>query len=219
MIFDKVRHIYEIKKYNKAKRCNICTRYISKEQVYGVHQYALIGKRCVFPDTVAKVEIGSYTYINSGYIYGCNIGKYCSIGQNVSIGPGEHWTNRISTFPVNNIVCGQKDPAEFKTGDITRIGNDVWIGNNAVVLQGVSIGDGAVIAAGAVVTKDVPPYAIVGGVPAKIIKYRFDQIMIERLLSLRWWDKDPEWIKRNISMFLKPEIEMEDLDTLMEVQV
>lgn len=81
------------------------------------------------------------------------------------------------------------------------IGNDVWIGAYAKIVEGVRIGDGAVIAAGAVVTKDVPPYAIVGGVPAKIIKYRFEEKQIKQLLELKWWNKDIAWLKTHAEKF------------------
>lgn len=81
------------------------------------------------------------------------------------------------------------------------IGNDVWIGSYARIMEGVTIGDGTIIAAGALVTKDVPPYAIVGGVPAKVIGYRFDEKTIEKLLELKWWDKGEDWIKAHADEF------------------
>jgi acetyltransferase-like isoleucine patch superfamily enzyme len=82
------------------------------------------------------------------------------------------------------------------------VGNDVWIGTDAILMAGITVGDGAVIAAGAVVTKDVAPYSIVGGVPAKEIKKRFDNEKIESLLSLKWWDKDEKWLRENGSRFM-----------------
>lgn len=82
-----------------------------------------------------------------------------------------------------------------------EIGNDVWIGDSVLILDGVKIGDGAVLAAGAVVTADVPPYAIVGGVPAKVIRYRFNEDEIEHLIKLKWWDKSEQWIKENAHLF------------------
>lgn len=87
---------------------------------------------------------------------------------------------------------------------LCEIGNDVWIATGAVLVCGnhaLKIGDGAVVAAGAVVTKDVPPYAVVAGCPAEIIKYRFDKDTIEKLLNLKWWDKDSDWIKEKVSVF------------------
>ena len=87
--------------------------------------------------------------------------------------------------------------------------NDVWIANNSVILEGVSVKDGSVVCAGAVVTKDVPPYAIVGGVPAKVIRYRFDEEQIQYLLQLKWWDKSEEWIKNYAQYF-------DDIDILKE---
>ena len=84
---------------------------------------------------------------------------------------------------------------------MVEIGNDVWIGSHVLILDGVTIGDGAVVAAGAVVTKDVEPYAIYGGVPAKLIKYRFPPKTIEMLLKMKWWDKEEKWIREHTEDF------------------
>ncbi|GAB3932153.1 hypothetical protein GCM10028827_30120 [Mucilaginibacter myungsuensis] len=89
----------------------------------------------------------------------------------------------------------------FKAYDTVSIGNDVWIGSNAIIMDGVTIGNGAVIAANSVVTKDVGDYEIVGGVPAKLIKKRFDENLIMKLNEIEWWDKDEAWIKKNIDNF------------------
>lgn len=86
-------------------------------------------------------------------------------------------------------------------GKYLTVGNDVWIASDVLIVGGIKIGDGAVVASGSVVTNDVPPYAIVGGVPAKVIKYRFEPQKIEKLCDMKWWKKDTEWIKQNISRF------------------
>ena len=88
---------------------------------------------------------------------------------------------------------------------MVSIGNDVWIGANAILLDGISVGDGAIIAAGAVVAKNVAPYSIVGGVPASLIKKRFSDDMIKRLIDFRWWDKDTSWLKKNHQYFNEPD--------------
>lgn len=173
----------------------------------------LINRDASFEDS--DTTIGDYTYINGGHIYNSQIGKFCSIGYGVSVGPGEHQIERISSFPLSSRAFGEYDAGEFITKK-TVIGNDVWLGNNAIVLQGVTVGNGAVIAAGAVVTKDVPPYAIVGGVPAKIIRYRFENQMIKKLEKLQWWDKDIEWLKSQNNFFHKDKIQMEDVDRLLK---
>lgn len=138
------------------------------------------------------VKIGDYSYVNSGTRVGKNvtIGKYCSIAYNCLIGMGDHPVDFVSTSPFtfgeNNVFN-----KEIAWDDYNRkvvIGNDVWIGSNAIIMQGIKIGNGAIIAAGAVVTKDVQPYSVVGGIPAKEIKKRFDKDRISYLQRLEWWN-------------------------------
>jgi acetyltransferase-like isoleucine patch superfamily enzyme len=144
--------------------------------------------------------IGAYTYVRHGSTLGGVrwIGRYCSISSHVAIGGGEHPTDWLSTHPFqygdSSFVQRWSKPAEREHLDApaqppgVAVGSDVWIGIRAVIARGVTIGDGAVIGAGAVVTKDVPPYAIVGGVPAKIIRYRFPPELIARLQRVQWWN-------------------------------
>ena len=137
-----------------------------------------------------------------------SIGKFCSIADNILIVPNDHETEWITTHPAANqkyfgfVETDLGHAAETKRKVV--IGNDVWIGTNSMIFEGVKIGDGAVIAAGSIIRKDVPPYAVVGGVD-RIIKYRFSQEIIEKLLKIQWWDWTDEKIKENILLMQKPE--------------
>ncbi|NKF08517.1 CatB-related O-acetyltransferase [Clostridium gasigenes] len=167
----------------------ILTPYVSKNVVFG-NNISL--SRDVYIDE--NVVIGDYTYVhNNTMIVSGTIGKFCSIAFNCQIGMWQHPTNYISTSPktyANSNIFGFKHIWEHTNGP--SVGNDVWIGSNAVISRGVTIGDGAIVGANAVVTKDIPPYAIVAGVPAKVIKYRFDEETIDLLLKYKWWDMEKE---------------------------
>lgn len=162
----------------------------------------------------SKVEdsrIGFGSYIASySKVFKCNIGRYCSISQKVQIVFGNHPTEKfVSTYPgfyARKTQSGISYVKENKFEEYTyadrgkkwyvEIGNDVWIGYDVKILSGIHIGDGAVVAAGSVVTKDVEPYSIVGGIPAKEIRKRFSEKDIEFLENLKWWDKDKSWIEK-----------------------
>jgi len=190
-----------------------------KKKEEGFHD-VLFGKNC----SVVESRFGKYNKINENtYLYkvtygdysysamnvtimNCEIGKFCSIAQGVSIGLGKHPVNDfVSTHPSFYSLhkqCGFSfsDAQYFDEMGFVKIGNDVWIGANAIILDDVTIGNGAVIAANSVVTKDVPCYAIVGGTPAKIIKFRFSEEDIVILEKLNWWDKDSLWLQENFKL-------------------
>jgi len=162
-------------------------------------------------------NIGRYTYIAAySNVSFANVGSFCSIASGVSIGGGAHDISAVSTSPVfykgRNILkrnFGNTDFSPFKT---TTIGNDVWIGNRALILQGVTIGDGAVVGAGAIVTKNVDPYTIVAGNPAKVIRKRFDDETIERLLKSEWWNMSEKDLKIYGNYFNDPQKLLEELE-------
>ncbi|MFC1590925.1 CatB-related O-acetyltransferase [Thermodesulfobacteriota bacterium] len=154
--------------------------------------------------------IGDHTFVQKNSFVNCaEIGKFCSIAMNVFIGPGQHPTNLVSSHPAF-YSASQPLARTFSERDCfdpfkkTTIGHDVWLGHGCVIMDGVSIETGAVVAAGAVVTKDVPAYAIVGGVPAGIIRYRFDEAVRNRLLESRWWDWPEEKLKEHCRLFREP---------------
>jgi virginiamycin A acetyltransferase len=151
--------------------------------------------------------IGSYSYINNGgylkdWVF---IGRYCSIGRRVSIGAGLHATDGLSTSPeVKGTVCDAYTSLEVEQlfgkfqqarGMFTLIENDVWIGDGVVILPGVRLGTGSVAAANSVITRNVTPYEVVGGVPAATLRYRFSENVINRLLASCWWNYPIEYIK------------------------
>lgn len=147
--------------------------------------------------------IGNYSYISrNSNIHNCEIGKFCSIGPNVTIGFGNHPTNFLSTSPVFYENSKRFDLFSeeliYDGKACVIIENDVWIGANVFIKNGITIRNGAIIGAGAVVLNDVPEYAIAVGVPAKVIKLRFEQHRIQQLLEMKWWD----WPAQSIKEFL-----------------
>lgn len=154
--------------------------------------------------------IGKYSYINKYCLIEKNtiIGRFCSIAYNVKIGLGSHPVDWVSThqFTYDPKYKFVKESRSFN-GDAhkkTIIGNDVWIGANAIILAGVNVGDGAIIGANSLVTEDIEPYAIVHGIPAKFSRFRFEEHIIENLLNSKWWNLDDKKIKENIDHFNDP---------------
>ncbi|MFS2316323.1 CatB-related O-acetyltransferase [Maricaulis sp. D1M11] len=191
-----------------------------------------------------EIKIGGYALINGGSLAHFSMGRYCSLANNIAVGFAEHPIDRLtsSTASFSHDFQGWRTYSEsigrttemqiapFNDRPITKIGNDVWIGQGAFLKSGVTIGDGAIIAAHAAVVKDVPPYAIVGGVPAKIIRYRFPREIIDRLLALKWWDyclfefggvniekieQSVSWLEKNINNFEKLEPKYYSVDDLI----
>lgn len=180
--------------------------------------YSLLGQETPFMRLMrlireGRVLIGKHTYgwqsMQVDVFEGCEqvrvtIGKYSSIGPNLRIiTSGIHPTDWVSTFPFRNrfnLEGKFKDGMPSTKGDII-IGNDVWIGTEVLILSGVTIGDGAIIASRALVTKDVPPYSIVGGSPAKVIKLRFTESEVTFLKNLQWWDWPEEEILKHVELF------------------
>lgn len=159
-----------------------------------------------FGSRVYWSDIGKYTYINNNcWIINSKIGSFCSIAGNVMIGGGKHPLDFVSTSPVfyseRNILKRSFNKIDFEEYDKTIIGNDVWIGSYAFIKGGVTIGHGSVIGAHAVVTKDIEPYSIVGGNPARVIKKRFENTTIERLIKTKWWDYNDELLSKRASQF------------------
>lgn len=145
--------------------------------------------------------IGKYSYVGSNcYVLHCELGNFCSISNNVVIGGGKHPSTFVSTSPVfysrHNVLGKCFNRVEFQEYEKTTIGHDVWIGLNAFIKGGIVIGHGAIVGAYAVVTKDVAPYSIVAGNPAKLIKMRFDDETINKLISSGWWELEDERLAR-----------------------
>lgn len=165
---------------------------------------------------VASTKIGLGTYIaDKSIIKKAIIGRFCSIGSSVQTGLGVHpSTGFVSSHPA---FYSTKKQAGFSFVDedifkehlfidaeekyVVQIGNDVWVGNNVIIMDGIKIGDGAIVASGSIVTKNIAPYTIVGGVPAKFIKPRFDEQQAEELLAIKWWNWSMEKIKANSKLF------------------
>lgn len=168
-----------------------------------------------------KCSMGAFTYVNANCLFtNTTIGRFCSIATWVVTGPGQHNTSLFSTHPFTydpedksavlsyyddySRILGRtplvpKAIPKRITSNAVSIGSDVWIGTRAIILEGVNVGHGAVIGAGAIVTKDVEPYAIVAGVPAVPIRKRFDDETIKKLLDLKWWEYDMSAVSNRVN--------------------
>lgn len=169
-----------------------------------------------------KVTLGKGSYTGTNTILkNSAIGKYCCLGWNISIGGGQHNYSNVSMYTdywyhrTFGILCLDNSDSVNETAAECNIGNDVWIGAGANIMGGVSIGDGCVIGAGAVVTKNVEPYSIVVGIPGKVVKKRFDDEVIQLLLRLQWWNWPEEKIVSEIS-FLRNSPSIENIKKYLD---
>jgi len=196
----RIKYLKQFKKNNLqlAAGCRIINSRLGRDNYLGSN-VALINS-----------TLGDHSYVNSNStIRNAVIGKFCSIGPNVQIVLGTHPVDLVSTHPAfysdNKPFATFSEGMYFEEYKSAEIGNDVWIGEGALIPGGVKIGNGAVVTARAVVTKDVEPYSIVGGIPARHIRYRFDEHVIREIQSSCWWDWEPEKLRETASMFRNTE--------------
>lgn len=199
------------------------------KKIYIIHKYKalsiIVGKNCnLFSNIIleGKNKIGNNckiggklgvgTYVGNNCYLIADIGRYSAIANDVKIIVGNHPTKTfVSIHPcfysINSAHFSYIKKNKFKEIDrfsencYVKIGNDVWIGEHVRILSGVTIGNGSIIAAGSIVTKDVPEYSIYGGVPAKLIRKRFSNDQINQLNKIKWWDKDEKWLIKNADLF------------------
>lgn len=189
----------------KIRGTNKCPKFILKlsKKRYGWND--CLGR--YWNEKYNNVKVGRFAYgyehLQSKHLV--SIGSFCSIASGQTIVPNDHRLDWVTTSPIASLKDFTFTDADYMNNYCPTskrkiyIGNDVWIGSNCIIFEGVTIGDGAVIAAGSIVRKDVPPYAVIGGVD-KIIKYRFSDDIIEKLLKIKWWDWEDKKIRDNIKL-------------------
>ena len=187
---------------------NIPRRLYSHIALFSILQEADVDKRAAICSGVKfyRSKIGKYSYIgNKSFISDTDIGNFTSISTDCYIGGTTHPIDWVSTSPVfhkwENIMKKNFARHEFQIFNRTKIGNDVWIGNRVIIKAGITIQDGAIIGMGSVVTKDVGPYEIWAGNPAKMIRKRFDDDKIEKMINIKWWNWNDKKIEENAEIF------------------
>ena len=195
------------------------SKLMSKMQIASIKNSAIDPTAKVYEkSSLNKVKVGRYSYIGKNTnVTDAKIGSFCSIGRGCQIGGGVHPTSMVSTSPV---FLKGKSPVGYNFGSLEYepsitvvIENDVWIGSGVFIKAGVKIGSGAIVGANAVITHDVEPYTIVAGVPARFIRKRFDDDIIQKLEDIKWWDWSDEKIKRYSVYFGDPIKLFEALDS------
>lgn len=186
-------------------------------------------ERCQFENNVIinrrsfvnDSQIGMYSYAGINLTMNwTKLGRFCSLGRNVDIGGFNHDYHKVTTMPQfrwNQMTNGGGKIPDVMNNDFCIIGNDVWIAAGAQILHKVKIGDGAIVGAGAVVTHDVPPYAIAVGVPAKIIGFRFEQKFIDELLNIHWWSWPLPVIIDNMQKLMHMDVNEETISMMREI--
>ncbi len=195
----------EIKRHQLKKRIgdeNFSIGLFTSVQDSSIGKYVRLGEYV----TIVKSRIDDFSYVNSSSkLVNVQVGKFCSIGSEVLTGIGKHPTDLGSTHPAfystGKAFKTFSDKNYFEEYSNIEIGHDVWIGSRAVIMGGVKIGNGAIVAACAVVTKDVEPYSIVGGVPARHIKYRIPKEKITSIEKTQWWNQSEDWLRENFKLF------------------
>ena len=176
-----------------------------------IHEKAAVGNGAQIVDS----KVGRYSYVYESKVICAEVGAFCSIASNVVIGGAAHPTEWVSSSPVfyngKNVLKQNYSENFFEEYKKTTVGNDVWIGSNCLIKAGVKIGDGAVIGMGSVVTHDVPPYEIWAGNPAKFMRKRFSDEIIEELSKLEWWNWEEEKLQKYGKFFNDPEKLLKEL--------
>ena len=212
-VLDRIKSLYRIWGFKKNKIAFHASFFSYCDENVTVSDFVRLCGKTV----LTNVNVGRCTYFAGASAGNADIGSFCSIGPGAKIGGlGKHPVDMISTHPIfystkmqSGITFSDKD--YFDEQPKTTVGHDVWVGANAIILDGVNIGNGAIVAAGAVVVKDVPAFSIVGGVPAKIIRYRFSDEDISKINETNWWNLTLSEIKK-----ITPLMRDGNIDALLE---
>ena len=207
-MFNKIKYFLKDIIFSDLKRIIMNIKYINNTTIIGKAKLVNVNMEeyCSFADNsfIVNSNIGRFTSIGRNTtIINAEIGRFCSISWNITIGATQHYINRLSTHAFYYVTNYGFVKENKKIVEKVYVGNDVWVGANAIIMPGINISDGAIIGAGSVVTKDIPPYAIVAGNPAKILRYRFDNETIEYISDMKWYDWDIKKLKMHKDIFEK----------------